>query len=218
MSIVTSFTFNAFQENTFVVHDPDSGDAVIVDPGCHNKSEEEELRGFIERENLNVQKVLNTHCHVDHVFGNRFACETFGVGLHIHRGEQPVLDTYVQVAAMYGLPARPSPKPSGYLEEGDVITFGQVRWKILYTPGHSPASVAFYCQEEDYVIAGDVLFKGSIGRTDLPGGDFNTLIRSITTNLLSLPEHTLVYPGHGPTTTIGEEKSANPFLTQLKLE
>ena len=211
MSTVFYFTFNPFQENTFVIYD-ETKEAIIIDPGCHDSNEKDELVNWIQKQKLNVQMVLNTHCHIDHVFGNKYITEYFKTGLFIHQGEQPILDAYLDMGAMFGISGEPSPKPSGYLKEGEQIKFGNTRLDILFTPGHSPASISFYAPEDKYLIAGDVLFQGSIGRTDLPGGNYQTLIQSIKTQLLVLPDEVVVYPGHGPATTIGRERISNPFL------
>jgi len=158
-------------------------------------------------------RLINTHCHLDHVFGNAFVARTWNIGLEIHAGELPVLQRFPQTAQMYGIPhAEMSPMPARFIETGEVIEFGNTRLKTLFTPGHSPASISFYCAEGGFVIAGDVLFLESIGRTDLPGGDFDVLIQSIRSQLFTLPNETLVYPGHGPATTIRHEKEYNPFL------
>ena len=211
MSIVTSFTFNAFQENTFVIYD-ETLSAVVIDPGCNNVNEQSTFEAFIRNQLLKVEMIINTHCHLDHVLGNRFVYDQFSTDLRIHKGEMVVLQNYLQVAALYGIAAEASPPPSGFLEEGEVVEFGQTSLEVLFTPGHSPASISLYNEKDNYIIGGDVLFKGSIGRTDLPGGDFKTLIESITSKFLSLPDNTIVYPGHGPATTIGEERRNNPFL------
>lgn len=211
MSIVTSFSFNAFQENTYVVHDA-SKEAIVIDPGCHSLAEQELLCSFIENRNLNVKMVVNTHCHLDHVFGNKFACETFNVGLYIHRGELDLLNGLLQVARLYGLEAEASPAPTGFIGPDQPLAFGETSLQIFFTPGHSPASLSFYSAHDKYIIGGDVLFKSSIGRTDLPGGDYDTLIQSINDSFMSLSNDTIVYPGHGPSTTIGEERTSNPFL------
>jgi glyoxylase-like metal-dependent hydrolase (beta-lactamase superfamily II) len=213
MSIVTCFTFNPFQENTYVVHDAHTLEGIIVDPGCHSDAEKEELSTFIAQSNLKITCILNTHCHLDHVFGNAFVKERYpDAPLCIHRDELVILDNYPKFAAMYGVPAEPSPKPDLFLEPGNYVFFGQARLKILFTPGHSPASVSFYCDQSRFVLGGDVLFHLSIGRTDLPGGDYDTLIESIHSQFLQLPDSVLVYSGHGPQTTIGFEKENNPFL------
>jgi glyoxylase-like metal-dependent hydrolase (beta-lactamase superfamily II) len=213
MSIVTSFTFNAFQENTFLVSDEGTKKAIIIDPGCHDLTEREELINHIEKEDLEIVAIVNTHCHVDHVFGNAFLKKRYpDAPLYIHRGELPILKTYPTFAAMYGLSAEPSPMPDLYLEDGDVLTFGKTILKVLLTPGHSPASLSFYSEEDRYIIGGDVLFYDSIGRTDLPGGDYDTLIQSIEKHFLSLNDDIKVYCGHGQSTTIGHERRNNPFL------
>ena len=211
MADVAVFTFNAFQENTVVVWD-ETRACTIFDPGCHDAAEKQILLNFILDHQLHVEKLINTHCHVDHVFGNKYVAETFNVGLEIHEGELPVLKAALQIANMYGFEMEESPEPSGYIKEGDIIEFGNTKLKALFTPGHSPASLSFYDEKSGFVVAGDVLFQGSIGRTDLPGGDFDTLISSIKNELLLLDEATIVYPGHGSQTTIGNEIRTNPFL------
>lgn len=212
--MVTSLTFNAFQENTYIISTEEK-EAVIIDPGCHSSEEKARLVKHISDKELRVMAVLNTHCHVDHVFGNKFATEHYGVKLYIHEGELPVLQSFPQVAALYGLAGETSPKPDGYLAAGETFVLGATELKVLFMPGHSPASIGFYCQEENYVIAGDVLFEGSIGRTDLPGGNFDTLMQSIKTELLTLPDHTQIYPGHGNPTSVGKERKDNPFLVGI---
>ncbi|MDX1666600.1 MAG: MBL fold metallo-hydrolase [Saprospiraceae bacterium] len=212
MAEVISFTFNPFQENTYLVAD-DSGECVIFDPGCYEDAEKEQLRSKIEEHGLKPVRLINTHCHIDHIFGNRFVYETYGLPLEIHRDEKPVLKAAPEAGALFGIMMQEiSPEPGGFLEEGDLIEFGSTSLRTLLTPGHSPASLSFYCEEEDFVIAGDVLFQGSIGRTDLPGGDFDTLIQSIREKLLPLGDSVRVYPGHGPATYIGYERQHNPFL------
>lgn len=210
--MVQVFEFNPFGENTYVVWD-ETGECVLFDPGCYTHEERDTLKVFIEKNNLRPVRLINTHCHLDHVFGNPFVVKTWGIGLEIHEGEWPVLARFEQVCQMYGVPfSEGQPMPVNFLSGGEILTFGNTRLKILYTPGHSPASLSFYNEDEGYVIAGDVLFYESIGRTDLPGGDFDTLIKSIRTQLFALPDETLVYPGHGPSTTIRHEKEYNPFL------
>jgi hydroxyacylglutathione hydrolase len=213
MSSVTSFTFNAFQENTYVVTDVLTKKTIIVDPGCHTDTEKEELMAHLVSGNLEVVGILNTHCHVDHVFGNAFLKRSFpDVPLYIPRGESVVLQSYPAFAALYGLVAEPSPEPDRYLEDDELFTFGETSLKVCLTPGHSPASVSLYCEKDQYIIAGDVLFYLSIGRTDLPGGDYETLMQSIRKHFLSLPDNVTVYSGHGQSTTIGFERRHNPFL------
>jgi len=180
--------------------------------GCSNPAEKQELTNYIEQNNLKPVRLINTHCHLDHILGNGFIAEKYNLSLEIHKGELPVLAHAPKSAAMYGVAIEPSPEPTKFIKEGDIITFGNAQLIAILTPGHSPASLSFYCAQDNFVIAGDVLFHGSIGRTDLPGGDFNTLIESIKTKLLILPNETKVYPGHMQPTTIGFEKEHNPFL------
>ncbi len=206
------FTFNPFQENTYVLYD-ETGECVIIDPGCFENSEKLELDNFITSNELQPVRLINTHCHIDHVFGNKFVSDRYDLQLEIHKGELPVLKAVPQVSEFYGIPfPEPSPMPGSYLEEGDVVTFGNTKLETYFTPGHSPASISFLCKEDKILIAGDVLFRESIGRTDLPGGDHATLISSIKNNLFPLGDDVKVYPGHGPETTIGWEKRNNPFL------
>ncbi len=208
---IASFTFNDFSENTYVLSD-DSGQCCIIDPGCNTPDEESQLIDYIESNNLTPVKLVNTHCHIDHVLGNKFIAEKYSLPLISHKGEQIVLDNMENVARMYGIAYKPSPNIAEYLDEGDVLKFGNTELEVLYTPGHSPASISFYHRSSNQLIAGDVLFQGSIGRTDLPGGDHATLIASITDKLLPLGDDVKVYCGHGPSTTIGAEKKHNPFL------
>ncbi|TNE59781.1 MAG: MBL fold metallo-hydrolase [Bacteroidetes bacterium] len=212
MTQVHTFEFNPFAENTYVVYD-DSGECIIFDPGCYTPEERQTLRDFIDSNGLRVVRLINTHCHLDHVFGNHFVSQTWDVLPELHKDELPVLEHFPATCMLYGIPgAEPSPLPQHFLEAGTVLTFGNTRLDILYTPGHSPASLSFYCQSAGFVLAGDVLFLESIGRTDLPGGDYDTLIASVRNQLFPLPGETIVYPGHGPATTIRHEKEYNPFF------
>lgn len=212
MTLVAKFTFNPFQENTYVLHD-ETKECIIIDPGCYTQVERDELKRFIDDNGLKPVRLINTHCHLDHVFGNKFVADTYQLSLEIHKGEVPVLDSLQEVCMKYGIPLpQPSPAAGGFLKEGEVLEFGNSRLDILFTPGHSPASISFFCKESKFVIGGDVLFYGSIGRTDLPGGNFETLIDSIKTQFFPLGDDVKVYSGHGPDTSIGFEKSNNPFL------
>lgn len=212
MITIHSFTFNPFYENSYILSD-ETGECVIIDPGCHNTDEEQELADFVINNGLKPVKLLNTHCHIDHVFGNQFVSDKWKLGLEIHKSDVQVLNSFPMVCQMYGFAGGTQPEPSHFIEEGDVITFGNSRLEVLFTPGHSPGSVCFYNKEQKFVIGGDVLFQGSIGRTDLPGGDFDTLEKSIRTKLYTLPDDVTVYPGHGPSTTICWEKENNSFIT-----
>lgn len=208
---VKSFIFNPFSENTYLLYD-ETLECVIIDPGCSNLAEQNELLDFIEENRLKPVALVNTHCHIDHVLGNAFIHEHFGLELQAHAGEKIVLDMQPQISNMYGIPYTPSPDISIFLDEETGFSFGETTMQVLYTPGHSPASISFYHAASNQLIAGDVLFYNSIGRTDLPGGDYDTLIASIKNKLLSLPEETIVYNGHGMKTKIGFEKKTNPFL------
>lgn len=208
---IASLTFNEFAENTYVLYD-DSGQNIIIDPGCNTSQEEARLDALIADLKLNPVRLINTHCHLDHIFGINHVKNKYGLELEIHRGEQPLLGYAVQIARMYGMSLDPIDPAERFLDEGDEVTFGSTRLEVLFTPGHSPASICLYDPESKQLIAGDVLFQGSIGRTDLPGGDYDTLIGSIADKLLVLDDDVVVFPGHGPTTTIGTERKTNPFL------
>lgn len=212
MTHVKVFEFNPFAENTYVVYD-DSSECVLFDPGCYTPDERRALQAFIETQGLQVVRCINTHCHLDHVFGNNFVYRTWSLLPEIHRSERPVLERFEEVCRLYGIPVfEPSPMPERFLEPGTALQFGGTRLEMLFTPGHSPGSLSFYCPEAGFVLAGDVLFLESIGRTDLPGGNFETLIDSIRRQLFTLPGETIVYPGHGPATTVRHEMEYNPFL------
>ncbi|TXB63270.1 MBL fold metallo-hydrolase [Phaeodactylibacter luteus] len=214
MAEVLKLTFNPFQENTYIVYDR-TGECVIFDPGCFSGQEQQMLIAAIGKHKLKPVRLINTHCHIDHVFGNQFVADTYGLPLEIHKGELPVLQAAPDSARMFGLPVpegKLSPEPGAFIAEGDTIAFGETVLRAIFTPGHSPASLSFFCEAGRFLIAGDVLFFGSIGRTDLPGGDHGTLLRSITEQLLPLGDDVTVYPGHGPATNIGYEKQHNPFL------
>ena len=214
MTEVTYLVNNPFQENTYILHD-DTKECIIIDPGCFFGHEKEALVGYIQQHDLKPVRLINTHCHIDHVFGNKFVAETYGLGLEIHEGEVPVLEATPRIAQMYGIPYKePSPTPTRFIAAGEIIEFGNTKLEVRYTPGHSPASISFYCKESKFIIGGDVLFQGSVGRTDLPGGDMATLLDSIKTHFLSLPDETVVYSGHGSPTNVGTERETNPFLRQ----
>ncbi len=209
---IKSFTFNTFQENTFVIYDK-SRECIIIDPGCYSEKEEEELSEFIIEKELTPVKLINTHCHIDHILGNQFVTEKWDLELYMHKKDIPLLENAGEIGKMYGFEEfKGSPFPKHFLNEGDILTFGNSEFKILFTPGHAPGHICLYSKENNLVIAGDVLFQGSIGRTDLPGGDHSTLINSIITQLFPLSNETQVFCGHGPATNLGYEKEHNPFL------
>jgi len=209
---IKSFTFNPFQENTYIIYDK-TKECLIIDPGCYTDAERKELKAFIEEKELTPVRLINTHCHIDHVLGNKFASEQWDLELHMHKEDLPVLEKVGDIGKMYGLEDyEGSPYPKHFLAQGDTLTFGKSSFEILFTPGHAPGHICLYSKENNLLIAGDVIFQGSIGRTDLPGGDHSTLINSIITQLFPLPNETQVFCGHGPSTNLGYEKEHNPFL------
>jgi glyoxylase-like metal-dependent hydrolase (beta-lactamase superfamily II) len=208
---IKSFEFSPIQENTYILYN-EFNECIIIDPGCYFDEEKDLLSLFILEQGLKPVMLVNTHCHLDHVFGNKYVAEKYGLRLYIHKGEKPVLDFAPASGLMYNMPFDNYSGEIEFLEENGTIMLGQDELKILFTPGHSPASVSFYSPSNGFVISGDVLFYRSIGRTDLPGGNFDTLLNSIRTQLFVLPAETRVYSGHGPMTTIGDEKRENPFL------
>lgn len=210
MLIVKSFVFNPFQENTYVIHDETKA-CSIIDPGCYEKHEKQELVDYISANSLHVKSLLNTHCHIDHILGNFFVKERYKVELCINEIEEPYLQAAKAYASNYGFNQYEPAEPDVYLKEGEFITVGNQKLKIIFVPGHSPGHLAFYHEETKSLIAGDVLFYNSIGRFDLPGGNGDVLINSIQQELFALPDDVIVYPGHGPETTIGFEKRTNPF-------
>jgi len=208
---IKSFTFNPFQENTYLAYD-ESGEGVLVDPGCFENHEQAELQDYIETNGIRLTQLLNTHCHIDHVLGNAWAKRIFGIPLLIHRNETSVLKSVSTYASNYGFPGYESTEPDGFLVEGEFVMAGKEELKILYVPGHAPGHVAFFHDPSKRCIAGDTLFRGSIGRTDLPGGNHELLLKKIKSELFTLPEETIIYSGHGPETSISFEKIHNPFV------
>lgn len=208
---IQQFTFNAYQENTYVLFD-DTRECVIIDPGMYESYEENELVAFVKASNLKPVLLLNTHCHIDHVFGNKFVFDQWGLKPQFHEGEMKVLQAIPSYAPGMGFRYSMGPAPEVFLNEGDVIKFGDSQLDVILAPGHSPAHVCFYAEDSNFLIGGDVLFYGSIGRTDLPGGNHEQLLSSISEKLFVLPPDCEVYPGHGKPTTIGFEKANNPFF------
>lgn len=208
---IQKFTFNPFQENTFVLYD-ETKEAVIIDPGCNSSAEHKVLTDFIEQNDLKVVKLLNTHCHIDHVFGNQFVKDKYNVQLHMHKLDEPTLIAAKTAADIYQIKPFIESTPDVFVGEEDTIEFGNSSLEILFVPGHAPGHIAFLHRAQKFVINGDVLFQGSIGRTDFPGCSHEDLINSIKTKMYTLDDDVTVYTGHGPETTIGHEKQFNPFV------
>ena len=211
MLTVKAFSFNPVEENTYILYN-EKRECCIIDPGFYFPEEKEEFKGFIEETNLHPILLLNTHCHLDHVFGNKFVHDTWGLLLHIHEKEKQMLELAPVSGEMWQLPFENYEGELIFLKENSRIEIGSDGLEVRFAPGHSPGHVCFYDEADGFAISGDVLFSGSIGRTDLPGGDFHTLINSIQTQLFTLPDDTKIYCGHGPMTTIGFEKMNNPFV------
>jgi len=206
------FQFNPFQENTYVLSD-DTGEAVIIDCGCLLPDENERLLSYLKSEKLQVQRVLNTHLHLDHAFGNYMLAQTFGVLPEAHQADEFLIEQMMSQAQLFGFPGVVQEQPlGGYLSDGDVVSFGRTKLEVLHVPGHSPGGICLHCRAKKVVFVGDVLFAGSIGRTDLPKGNYAELISGIRRKLLTLSDETVVHPGHGPATTIGNERQYNPFF------
>lgn len=212
---IRSFTVSPWAENCLVVHD--GGEAALIDPGTATREERQAVINSIEEENLRVRHLLLTHAHIDHVFGAAAFERRYGEtaehgGWQLHPDDRPLLKQAVSQGLLFGIDVEPPPEAAHELEDEETIELGSATWTVRHTPGHAPGHVVFIDEANGFVVVGDVLFKGSIGRTDLPGGDHRTLIQSIEEVLMPLPDETIVYPGHGPQTTIGEERRGNPFL------
>jgi len=209
---IKTFTFNPIQENTYLVYD-ETNEAVVIDAGCISEIEKRALKNYIENNKLTLKRVLNTHLHFDHQFGNKFLFTTFGIKPEAGKEDEYLLENVIAQTRSFGMAVDEEAQTlGGYITDNQEIKFGNTTFKAFHVPGHSPGSMAFYDEKEGVLFAGDVLFRASIGRTDLPKGDYATLIQSITNKLLPLPDSTVVYSGHGPATTIGFEKKNNPFL------
>ena len=209
---VKTFVCNPYQENTYLLYD-DTLECVIIDPGVYTGEEQNAVLKFIAENKLKPVLLLNTHCHIDHVLGNKFVFDTYGLLPQFHEGETAVLHAVVAYAPQMGFKYEVSPLPEVFLPASGTINFGSSELELIFAPGHSPAHLCFYSKADGFLIGGDVLFYNSIGRTDLPGGNHQQLIKNIREKLFILPDNVKVYPGHGPATTIGFEKQTNPFLT-----
>lgn len=206
------FTFGPFQENTYILSD-ETKECILIDPGNNNASEHKQLQEYIKQHQLIPKRLILTHAHVDHINGNQFVFDTYGLLPEVHQEDVFFIEKHLATANMYGIQAEQSPMPISFIKEGDVIQFGDSVLQTLHTPGHSPGSISFYNTQDKFIIGGDVLFYGSIGRTDLPMGNHATLIKSIKEKLFPLGDDMKVYSGHGAPTSIGFERINNPFLT-----
>lgn len=205
---------NPWQENTYILSD-ETKECVVIDPGCLSAEENKQVADFIASNDLKPVRLLQTHLHLDHVFGSAFIAETYNLGLEAHQGDEFWIEQTVSYAQQFGMEMEKSPPAiSNYLNEGDKISFGQSELEVIHIPGHSPGGVVFYSKADKIAIVGDAIFRESIGRTDLPGGDFNTLISALKSKMLSLPDEVELFPGHGPSTTVGHERVNNQFLNQ----
>ncbi|MDP5170141.1 MAG: MBL fold metallo-hydrolase [Bacteroidia bacterium] len=211
MLSIKCFTVNPYQENTWLISDS-HGACAIIDPGCYSASEQAEILEYVSSQKLTPVLLLNTHGHIDHMLGNAWAVSTFQIPFHTHRLVVNELEVAPAWGTMMGLKAAPSPAPDHLLEEGDIVRVGEEELEVLFTPGHSEGHISFFHRKEGHLFSGDVLFQQSIGRTDLPGGHYPTLMTTIHEKLLPLGDQVIVYPGHGPTTTLAAEKATNPFL------
>jgi hydroxyacylglutathione hydrolase len=209
---ISTFIFNAFGVNTYLLYD-ETGECVIIDPACQYPHEEQELSGFIEANGLKPVRMINTHAHIDHILGNTFVCEKYNLKPEAHIAGLKFYEVAPSSGSVFGISVGKIMTPTDFLKEGDIINISNSSLKILYTPGHADGSICLLNDIDGYVITGDVLFRESIGRTDLPTGNLDTLLESIRLKLFTLPDRYIVYPGHGPTTTIGFEKRNNPFIS-----
>lgn len=209
---IQAFTFNPFSENTYVVSD-ENGECAIIDPGMSDNFEEQQLTEYISGSGLRPVLLLNSHCHIDHILGNEFCGQKYGLPLQMHEADLPTLARGEQSAMLFGVNYSPFTGEKKFIEPGSQIVFGNTTFEVRFVPGHAPGHIAFVNWTEKFVMGGDVLFRGSVGRVDLPGCDPAALVKSIRNELYTLPADFVVYPGHGPETTIGEEMNSNYFVS-----
>ncbi|MFO7978211.1 MAG: MBL fold metallo-hydrolase [Bacteroidales bacterium] len=212
MMQVEVMSFNPFQTNTYILYD-ETNQCVIIDPSCYEKHEQKKLSAFIEEKNLKPQALLLTHCHIDHILGSNYVSRKYKLKPLTHRDSMIFLENSRDYGKSFGFDLDKPVMPERYLEDGDLVEFGNQQLKVIHTPGHAAGSLCYFHKDSGALISGDVLFQNSIGRTDLPTGDHDTLVKSILQKIITLPEEVTVYPGHGPATNIGYEKKTNPFLT-----
>lgn len=212
---IKKFVFSPFAENTYIAYDSETREAMVIDPGCYTREEENKLADFIESNSLRVKYLINTHCHIDHIFGNRFVKDKYYPVFIVPEKDVFLLELMVDQAESYGLKMKPSPQPDESIESLGEIFLGDYKFEFIFTPGHTPGEYCIYCAKEKILFSGDVLFRLSVGRTDLWGGDYDTLIESIENKLYKLPDEVIVLPGHEAETTIGFEKANNPFVSAV---
>ena len=212
MLYIQSFTFNPFQENTYIIYNDDK-ECWIVDPGMYDSAEVSFFTKYIDDNDLTPVSIINTHTHLDHIFGVAALKEKYNIPFGIHQKDLPVLDGAAGSAVLFGFDFKDAPTPDFYIEDSKPYALGNDEVQVILAPGHSPGSIVFYYPIGKWAISGDVLFNGSIGRTDLLGGNYEQLINSIKTQMYILPDEVVVHSGHGPSTTIGNEKASNPFVT-----
>lgn len=214
--IVKRFTFNILNVNTYVLIDEKTYEAIVIDPGCQSAEERETFKDYIINNNLKIKRVIDTHLHFDHIYGQRFVEETFGVGAEACKKDITFLNHYQDLLVMFNMPMDDEALPlKGYLEDGDVIEVGSIRLNVLQVPGHSPGGLAFYEEKEHCAFVGDTILEGGIGRTDMHRGNYDTLVKSIKEKLLPLPDDTMLYSGHGEPATLGHEKETNPEIIKI---
>ena len=211
MITIKRFEFNPFRENTYLISD-DTGECMIIDPGCYEPEEHDLLLEYFKESQLKPVKIVNTHCHIDHILGTAFLHDQYKLPFLIHPEEKPLLTASITQGELFGLEVKTPPEPTDFLNEGDTVTIGDSVFEVIHIPGHSPGGIVLLNKDQQCMFTGDVLFQGSIGRTDLLGGDYDSLVSSIRQKLLILDPMIRVYPGHGPDTTIGIENQSNPFF------
>ncbi|MCS7074435.1 MAG: MBL fold metallo-hydrolase [Bacteroidia bacterium] len=205
------FTFGPFHENTYILFD-ETKECIIIDPGCYTSQEEKQLQQYIEQNQLIPKRLILTHAHLDHIAGNQFVYDTWELLPEVHSSELGLIRQVKQFGTLFGIPVKSSPEPKRFITPGEIISFGITNLETFHTPGHSPGSITFLHRESLQAITGDVIFQGSIGRTDLPGGSYLTLMKSIHEVILQFPDNTRLYSGHTPPTTVKKERLSNPFL------